>query len=77
MDKRTVSKMVVRMLVATNVGSFVTKSLAANYPQSQKAHANEVAGYVAGAVAQDKLGPYTDEIVDTFWNRRAAKKTQS
>lgn len=76
-DKRTVSKQVARLLVMLNVSSYVSNQLAERVPETKKAHANEVAGFVAGSVTVTKLGPTIDVMVDDFWNRREAKKNAS
>jgi hypothetical protein len=75
MNKRQIAKTFASIVVATVVGSFVTKSLIANAPVTEKLHAADMTGMLAGAVASNKLQPQTDKIVDNFFNRREGVST--
>lgn len=74
MDKRQLAKTAAKIVVGTTVGSFVTKALIANIPPTEKLKAAEMTGLLVGAVTADKLQPFTDKIVDDFFDRREAKK---
>lgn len=74
MDKRTISKYAVKIVVGTTVGSIVTRALIANAPKTEKLKVADMTGAVAGYVAQEQLSAYTDIWVDDFWNRIEARK---
>jgi RPA family protein len=75
MDKRIISKYIVRTVVGTTVGSVVTRALIANAPKTKKLKVADMTGAVAGYVAQEQLGDYTDTWVDDLWNRIEARKS--
>jgi hypothetical protein len=74
MDTRHIAKIAAKIVVGTTVGSFVTKALIANIPQTEKLKTAEMTGLLVGAVTADKLQPFTDKLVDDYFDRRNAKK---
>lgn len=75
MDKHSIAKTAVKIIVGTTVGSFVTKALLANVPATQRLKTAEMAGALTGAVVADKLTPVTDQFVDDMFARLAARRT--
>lgn len=74
MNKRDIAKTAVTIIVATTVGTVVSKTLLANVPSSRNLKIAEMTGALTGAVVADKIHLRTDMYVDRAFNRIAFKK---
>lgn len=76
MNTRAITKMGVTIVVSTVVASGTTKALVTVLPKSKQLKIAEMSGGLVGWAAGEELRPYTDNMVDDFFDRRAAKKNQ-
>lgn len=72
-NKRTVSKFVLRALVASAAGGVVTKSLITVIPATDNYDIAEITGAVVGFIVSGNLTPQIDKLVDDFYDKREMK----
>jgi putative Mn2+ efflux pump MntP len=72
-NKRTVTKFVVKSVVTVAVGSMITTTLSTRIPVSERFSVAEITGSVGGWMVANKLQPQTDKLVDDFYDKREAK----
>jgi hypothetical protein len=74
LNARIIAKLLAKAIVYTVAKSFVTRTLESTIPVTEKYHAADVTGMVAGGLAEQKLEPHTNKMVDDLFDRYETSK---
>lgn len=73
-NKRELVKTIGTIVVGTIASSFVTKTMLANFPSTDRFKIAQMTGAVAGWWVQQQAEPYIAKAVDDFFDKRQTSK---